>query len=60
MSMPPDPLTELGKAAAGLHEVFTSYLEAGFSRPEALRLVTVILAESIRAANGTPQPPDPG
>jgi hypothetical protein len=44
---PIDPLTELAKGAAQLHEMFMAYVEAGFTRAEALQLVQGIIAMGI-------------
>ena len=44
--MPQMPLTSMGAAAVQLHEVFTAYLAAGFSRKEALYLVGLIVTTS--------------
>lgn len=46
--MPPDPLTELAKGAAQVHELFSSYVDAGFSENQALYLVGKMLAASIQ------------
>jgi hypothetical protein len=46
MSGPPDPLTELAKAAAQLHELFRAYVEAGFTEEQALRIVLQALANT--------------
>jgi hypothetical protein len=35
-------------AATGLHELYLSYLKAGFSRSEAFELVKVVLAEQVK------------
>jgi hypothetical protein len=40
---PVDPLTELAKAAAQLHELFRAYVDAGFSEQQALYLVGKIM-----------------
>ena len=40
---PQDPITDLAAGAAQLHELYVSYLNAGFTREEALRLVIGIL-----------------
>ena len=51
--MPDSPVTEMGQNAAALHEQFMSYVNAGFTRPEALHLIAAILTAHIRAANGS-------
>ena len=45
---PVDPLTELAKGAAQLHEMFTAYVDAGFARHEALQLVQAVITAGIR------------
>jgi hypothetical protein len=37
-TMPSEPLTAIQEGAAAMHELFTAYIGAGFSRPEALQL----------------------
>jgi hypothetical protein len=44
---PIDPITELAAGAAATHELFTAYVEAGFSRTEALQLTVSILTAGI-------------
>lgn len=46
MAEQPDPLTALGAAAQQLHEVFLSYVEAGFTESQALYLIAQILRGS--------------
>lgn len=43
-------LTDMAAAAIGLHELFTSYVDAGFTRGEALQMVMCILTAA--AQNG--------
>lgn len=38
-ALPADPRTPLVVAAIGLHEVFTSYLAAGFTENQALTII---------------------
>ena len=47
---PQDPFTALQASAAQLHELFLSYVNAGFSREEALGLAGVILSAGVTAA----------
>lgn len=42
--MPPDPIGRLAEGAAQLHELFSAYVHAGFTRGEALQLVIVIIS----------------
>lgn len=39
-----DPITALAAAAVGLHELFVSYMDAGFTEDQALRLVIGVLS----------------
>jgi hypothetical protein len=47
---PEDPITQLAAAAVQLHELYSSYIEAGFSEPQAFDLVKTILAASMGAS----------
>lgn len=42
---PESALTELAAAAAQLHELFSSYLEAGFTAEQALQLVIALITQ---------------
>lgn len=46
--MTDDPLTELQTAVAQQHELFVSYIEAGFTRDEALDIIKTIVVEAMR------------
>lgn len=49
--LPTDPLTELGQAAQQMHELYLTWIDAGFTESQALYL----LAQVIRSAGrGTP------
>ncbi len=48
----PEPLTVLAAQAAVHHEIFTAYITAGFTRGEALHILTSIIVASL----GTQQP----
>jgi hypothetical protein len=50
---PQDPLTVMAEGAAQTHEIFLSYLAAGFTAEQALYLVGQVLIAHVRAA-GTP------
>lgn len=52
MSDPEDPITQLAVAAASAHEMFTSYVAAGFTEAQALYLVGQILASALRGPTG--------
>lgn len=41
---PENPLTALAAGAAQVHEMFTAYVAAGFTRAEALQVVIAVLA----------------
>lgn len=41
--MPENPFSQLAQAAMSLHELFTSYLDAGFSERQALYLVACLM-----------------
>jgi hypothetical protein len=45
--MPPDPISVLTESAAQLHELFTVFMKAGFTEPQAMRLVTATLTASL-------------
>lgn len=47
---PQDPFGELAQAAVGIHEMFSSLVDGGFSRGEALYLVSQQLLEPQRLA----------
>lgn len=41
--LPDAPMTHLDQNATSLHEMYTSYMDAGFSEERAFSLVTTIL-----------------
>jgi hypothetical protein len=45
---PQDPFTMLSEASSGLHEMFASLIESGFTEWQACRVIGVMLAESGR------------
>lgn len=45
---PSDPITELAQAAMQLHELFTAYVEAGFTEQQALYLVGKIMTAGVQ------------
>jgi hypothetical protein len=47
MPEPDDPITQLAAAAVGMHELFISFVAAGFSESQALYLVGQALTASI-------------
>lgn len=40
---PPDPITSLAAGAAQTHELFMSWVNAGFTRPEALQMIIAFM-----------------
>lgn len=46
--MNPPPKETMAYAAAGLHELYQSYMDAGFTSEQAFELVKVALAISIQ------------
>jgi hypothetical protein len=47
-----DFLPPLAVGATALHENMISFVQAGFTRPEALQIVLTLLTETIRANGG--------
>ena len=45
---PEDPISLLAEGAAQLHELFTAYVNAGFSRAEALQITVGIITAQPR------------
>jgi hypothetical protein len=41
------PLTELAAAAAQQHELYTAYVEAGFTEPQAMQLLIAIVTAGV-------------
>lgn len=44
---PQDPFTQLAEGAAQAHELFIAYVDAGFTRAEALQILLSIIAMAI-------------
>jgi hypothetical protein len=44
---PGDPMTQLAAGVAQQHEMFTAYVEAGFTRPEALKIMIAIIVAHV-------------
>ena len=44
-------MSRLQQSAIALHELFTSYVNAGFTREEALRLILVLMAQRVKDAS---------
>jgi hypothetical protein len=49
---PSDPFGPLAEGAITTHELFKAYMTAGFTRREALDIVTGIVRESVRLSAG--------
>jgi hypothetical protein len=47
-SSPADPLTSLAESAIHAHEMLTAYVDAGFTRAEALQVIIGIFTAGIR------------
>jgi len=47
---PQDPFSALAEGAAQVHELFLSYVLAGFSEPQALYLVACVMTGGPKAA----------
>lgn len=45
--LPPDPMTQFAQGAAQGHELFMSYVNAGFTRAEAVAILIAILTAAI-------------
>ncbi len=52
MSEPRDPLGTLADAAISQHEMYLSWIEAGFTPEEALELTKAVIQELIRGVVG--------
>lgn len=46
------PLTQLGQGAARQHEMFTTWVAAGFTEEQALELLKAVITSLIRKADG--------
>jgi len=42
------PIGPAAAAAIGMHETLTAYMDAGFTRGEAMQIVLVVLTEGLR------------
>lgn len=50
MTEPKEPLSELMEATVSQHEMFLSWIAAGFTDAQALELLKVVIAEVTRGA----------
>lgn len=48
MPEPEDPITQLAIGAAAAHELFTSYVAAGFTEQQALYLTAQLITAGLR------------
>lgn len=46
--IPDSPMTALAAGAAQLHELFRSYVEAGFTEPQAMQIICAMVTTSFR------------
>lgn len=46
-NFPDDPVSQLAEGAVQLHVLFNAWVQAGFSREEALHMITAILVEAM-------------
>ena len=53
MEEPIDPFSEIGAGAISHHELYSAWVEAGFTPNQAMDLVKMFLSEVIRAAVST-------
>jgi hypothetical protein len=49
---PEDPISPLAEAAVSMHEIVLVYVQAGFSRAEAIQIVTALMAARLRQGEG--------
>jgi hypothetical protein len=47
--MPPNPITAMVQAASGLHEFYSSCVEAGFTADQAMELTKTWMIEMLQA-----------
>ncbi len=43
---PANPFSEMAESAIAMHEIYVSYVQAGFTRSEALELIALIITRS--------------
>ncbi|MCX5144632.1 hypothetical protein [Streptomyces sp. NBC_00338] len=51
MPEPSDPMTVLAAAAAQVHELYQSYVDAGFTEQQALELTKAVLIAGVGGAS---------
>lgn len=47
-SLPADPMSALGEAATGMHELYSSFVASGFTEAQAMQLIVAGWVEQIR------------
>lgn len=45
--LPPSPITELAQAAAQMHELYSAWVEAGFTPDQSMQMICVVLAGAV-------------
>ena len=52
MTEPEDPFSGIADATVSQHEMYMSWMEAGFTPEQAMELLKVVVAEIVRGAIG--------
>jgi hypothetical protein len=52
-NLPPDPMSQLATGAAQQHELFMAWVNAGFTRAEAMQLLLVVVEAGIAKGPGS-------
>lgn len=52
-ALPTDPITDMATSSVIMHELYLSYLAAGFTECQALYLASVFLRASIQKGEGS-------
>lgn len=47
-SLPADPMSVLGEAATGMHELYSSFVASGFTESQAMQLIVAGWVEQLR------------
>lgn len=51
LDFPESPMSELDESAVMLHETFMSYVNAGFSREESIKIITALMVKELDIRN---------
>ena len=51
--MPPAPMTVLAEGAAQMHELYTAYIDAGFTPAQAMKLICALAAAAVAQQSQT-------